>query len=742
MMPLDSTVYLSDHQGLLSRFTQGLAGRYLHLRCTDVLTGSFRPAGATTDGLAIYLPESVNDFDDVRENLRHYRISILHQLGYYEFGTFDFSISEAAQRLTGITTGDPPAGNQSSPQRHEHPVDLEVFFDRFQYPALARKLFLIMEDYRIDCRLPISFPGIKQDLVRAMALALSQTMSLKLAKPTAGSPLGTLLESMLEFSLGASSESLIQRDATGQMIKLLDLMCLLSTPSADVYDSAQTTIDCHNLLCEHATQIAKETNATESLSANIDPLEPGVDSLSLISDGDLEIAGAGFRGDLIPELVQRRMRMADAIDQDKSIEAIGHQLSPQELAELLKGIRPEFDPGVIEDSQASGANLESITGQAAQEASTRPAGAEALARLIRDELEASRIRSRRDESVLRRALGEKVVADQRLISRSFYYDEWDYLQHRYLKGWCRLFEQRLGGEDFDYFRVVRDRHRLLAASIANQLRRIRAESLARVKRVSDGDELDLDPLLDAVVDRRAGFMPDDRVYSRKERIKREVATAFLLDMSASTDDAVPDPMASAVDLQADTSTNTLTHDWSAVPSTRRVIDVQKDALVLISEALAELGDAFGIYGFSGYGRGEVEFYVAKEFDEALNSRAKAALAAMKPKRSTRMGPAIRHAIAKLQHQDQPLKILIILSDGFPQDCDYGPDRNDHEYGIQDTARAIREAEDRNIVTFCITVDQSGHDYLRRMCVEDRYLVIDEIESLPSELSKIYQRLTV
>ncbi len=90
----------------------------------------------------------------------------------------------------------------------------------------------------------------------------------------------------------------------------------------------------------------------------------------------------------------------------------------------------------------------------------------------------------------------------------------------------------------------------------------------------------------------------------------------------------------------------------------------------------------------------------------------------------------------------PLKVLIILSDGFPQDCDYGPDRNDHEYGIQDTARAIKEAGDRNIATFCITVDQSGHDYLRRMCAEDRYLVIDEIESLPKELSKIYQLLTV
>jgi nitric oxide reductase activation protein len=173
-----------------------------------------------------------------------------------------------------------------------------------------------------------------------------------------------------------------------------------------------------------------------------------------------------------------------------------------------------------------------------------------------------------------------------------------------------------------------------------------------------------------------------------------------------------------------------------------VIDVAKDALVLMSAALTTLGDSFAVYGFSGYGRDQVDFYVAKEFDDGLNVRTTAAIAEMKPKRSTRMGPAIRHAVYRLQQQDATLKVLIILSDGFPQDCDYGPDRNDHEYGIQDTARAIAEAADRGITCFCLTVDQSGHDYLRRMCPADRYLVIKDIASLSQELSKVYQLLTV
>ncbi len=160
------------------------------------------------------------------------------------------------------------------------------------------------------------------------------------------------------------------------------------------------------------------------------------------------------------------------------------------------------------------------------------------------------------------------------------------------------------------------------------------------------------------------------------------------------------------------------------------------------DALEVLGDSYAIYGFSGYGHEEVEFYVAKEFEQALSASVLGAIAAMKPHRSTRMGPAIRHSIRKLERQDARLKVLIILSDGYPQDWDYGPDRTDNEFGIQDTAKALEEAARAGIETFCITIDPSGHDYLRRMCPDRRYLVIDQVETLPGELSKVYRALTV
>jgi len=172
-----------------------------------------------------------------------------------------------------------------------------------------------------------------------------------------------------------------------------------------------------------------------------------------------------------------------------------------------------------------------------------------------------------------------------------------------------------------------------------------------------------------------------------------------------------------------------------------VIDIQKEALALMVQALEALGDEYGIYGFSGENRENVDFYVAKEFGDRLGLQVWNAIAAMRSHRYTRMGTAIRHTIRKLERQDARRKVMLLISDGYPQDIDYGPDRDDRQYGIHDTAQALREAELARIQTFCVTIDRAGHDYLKKMCPEGRYLIIDEVESLPAELGKVYRLLT-
>ncbi len=328
--------------------------------------------------------------------------------------------------------------------------------------------------------------------------------------------------------------------------------------------------------------------------------------------------------------------------------------------------------------------------------------------------------------------------------RTFMYDEWNYIDESYKRSWCRVVERHLVGDDHDFLADVHRRHAALRGQIRRQFARLRPEERVRMYRRDDGEELDLDAVIEAIVDRRSGVAADDRLTIRREPAARDVATAFLVDLSASTsspsvepeptpwddidlDDPMDDPFFPRI-VRPDE------------PPIRRVIDVAKDAVALMCDALDQLGDRHSVYGFSGQGRHAVEFRVGKEFDVRPSSATWSAIAAMEPISYTRMGPAVRHAAAKLSNQDARTKLLIVISDGYPQDIDYGPDRRDKTYGVHDTAKAIVEAGQAGVDTFCVTIDPAGHDYLRVMSPDHRYLVIDDVESLPAELAKLYLSL--
>ncbi len=344
-----------------------------------------------------------------------------------------------------------------------------------------------------------------------------------------------------------------------------------------------------------------------------------------------------------------------------------------------------------------------------------------------------------EKSAIRHALGPPHPN-----TRSFLYEEWDYQQRRYLNAHCRLYEERLDATDSDTeLAETLDLVRRWQPEIKARLAHIKPLGYQRQPKVEVGDEFDFNALLQARLDLRCGISPDERIYSRRERMRRDLGAAFLVDLSASTDDPLekPEPEPFDEDEYYKLRDPHMDFDLTATPEpTRRIIDVQREAMLVMAAALESLGDDHGIYGFSGYGRDCVEFYVAKELGEAYGAHTLRAIGAMQPKRSTRMGPAIRHATRKLVAAGYAQKLMLILSDGFPQDCDYGPDRGEHEYGVQDTAKALAEAEAKGIDTFCVTVDRSGHDYLARMCPSANYLIIDEVEDLPAALTKVYQAL--
>lgn len=683
-------VHLSDVQRLLALFAQGISGRYLQLRPVDALTGKFRPRGPTTDGTAIYLEASVDTFGPRRHNLGLYRIAILHQLGFFENGTFAFALEAARAALPGL----PAEAQPGEPEA----TGLERFFGLWPAPELMRHLLMTLEDLRVDAAIRRRYPGARADLERVLAHALA-------TRPdrSALSPFGALLEGLVQYTLGADPDTLAATDPTGRLRLAIEAARPVADAEATVIDSARAATVVYRLL--EAAGLPRrppdpwrkppaERPGGGSAPGADAGTDDGDDGDGPLDDEALTGFPVPFRGDVQPGLVQRQLRAQGIVGQ----------------------LDAEMAPGEAPDAPAA---------QTPEE----------LARTLRA-----------DHGALRRAFGRHDDG-----ARSYLYDEWNFLEQRWLKGWCRLLERRLRGENFDFIRDVRERHAALAHQVKRQFRFLKPESYQRIRKVSDGEELELDGIIEAVIDRRTGHATDERVYVRRAKAQRDVAAAFLLDMSASTDFQIPDPDAPPpASAEPEPEEEDIPFLWNFQPQAldeadgppkRRVIDVARESLALMSEALETLGDRHAVYGFSGYGRDEVEFYVAKAFDDRVSSRTWAAMAAMEPKRSTRMGPAIRHALAKLALQDARMKVLVIVSDGFPEDCDYGPDRNDREYGIQDTAMALREAERAGVEAFCITVDRAGNDYLRRMCAPDRYLVIDEVAALPRELTKVYRVLT-
>jgi nitric oxide reductase activation protein len=307
----------------------------------------------------------------------------------------------------------------------------------------------------------------------------------------------------------------------------------------------------------------------------------------------------------------------------------------------------------------------------------------------------------------------------------FRYDEWDFLAHDYRPDWCRVGERTTAEGGIDFYDETLHRYHGLVVETRRQFERMRPEWLRRLKRLEDGHEIDLDQAIEFHADKKAGAGPLARFYARRSKVQRDVAVAFLLDMSGSTEEDISQPLRpSARSSQAG----------------KRIIDIERESTVLVVEALEAIGDAYGIYGFSGHGRENVEFYVIKRLDEPFDDSVRRRIDKIEPKESTRMGPAIRHTVAKLNDHDAKVKILILVSDGRPQDEEYGHARREKEYAIHDTKQALLEAKRQRITPFLITVDSAGRDYLRHICDDMGYEVVADIESLPRRLPKLYAHL--
>ena len=284
------------------------------------------------------------------------------------------------------------------------------------------------------------------------------------------------------------------------------------------------------------------------------------------------------------------------------------------------------------------------------------------------------------------------------------YDEWDYRRKAYRKDWCHLYESEVIPGSTDYVVEVKQRYAGLIRQIRRRFETLRGEDRI-LGRQADGEELDLDAAVDAIADRLSGIEPSHRVFRRRIRNERSLAAMFMIDMSGST------------------------KGW--------VNDAERESLVMLCEALESLGDTYAIYGFSGWTRTRSDIYRIKHFDEAYGEAVKNRIAAIAAKDYTRMGVATRHLTGLLLRQPARHRLLVTLSDGRPDD--YGDEYRGH-YGIEDTRRALQEARQRGVRSYCITIDRQGADYLAHMYGAAHYTVLHDVKKLPLKIADIYRRL--
>jgi len=302
---------------------------------------------------------------------------------------------------------------------------------------------------------------------------------------------------------------------------------------------------------------------------------------------------------------------------------------------------------------------------------------------------------------------DHITAPERKNERDadFLYDEWDYHRSAYRRSWCHVYELAVKPGDGAFVRETRQRYAPFIAQLRRKFEAVRGEDRI-LGRQPEGEEIDLDALIEAMNDRRSGAEPSPRLFCRRVRNDRSLAAMFMVDMSGST------------------------KGW--------VNDAEREALVMLCEALEKLGDAYAIYGFSGWTRTRCDIYRIKSFAAAYDEEVRARIDGIEAKDYTRMGVAIRHLTRLLAAQPARHKLLVTLSDGRPDD--FG-DEYRGTYGIEDTRRALQEARRQGIRSYCVTIDRHGQDYLRHMVGPAGYTVLDDVKKLPFKVADIYRRLT-
>jgi uncharacterized protein YegL len=681
---------------VLSTYLRALLGRRVEIAEAETVY---------TDGRKIYLPGRIKDFQDREDNFRLYKVSATHQEAHLEYGSFEFDIARMNKTIRSI------AAHYGEKEDVDNESDIDRFIHIFPEPDLAHDLFNLLEDFRIECILKREYPALGADIA-----AVNRHMTMKRRAPgKMTNPKQRTVEMIAQSLMAGKEFSDAQDPAIPILRKTLDLSLDLEKSKADVHTAASLAADVYRMIDEAFKGPYRAIKPTSK------PLDQDMVSQNIGSFGKTS------------QQIQDRLSGRQSSQRSRSGSQVEAESNPENDTTPAQ-TRPNTE-NVSERHHRTGEKQQSFRGSPSggkQEAGSEQSNAdeagttdhsmkydspEKIERLLRAVYQEKGITPKEIERRVEALHPNDIFLFMRSLEASLdtktelqsergtsLYNEWGEDVNDYRSNWSRVREQTHAGSSLTFYRDTADRYAGLLKKIRREFQMLKPEGFAKLKRQYDGDDIDLDAVVEFLVDQKAGISPSEKNYTLIQKRKRDIAVAFLIDMSRSTKGAT--------------------------------IEREKESLIIMSEALHEVGDAFAIYGFSGDNRDNVDFYRIKDFDDSYDDKTKKRISAIEDRFENRDGTAIRHTISKLRRRPERTKLIILLSDGKPVDKEYSG-----TYAIEDTRMALKEAQHFGIKTFCITVDKTAAEYLPRMYSHSSWTVIDDVVKLPEKITRIYRMLT-
>ena len=740
---ISSGVEFSTISNLIELYCRALAGEEINLADSRELVekniGWVAADSPTTEGSAVYLPEAVDRYPKKAENFLWYKVVSTHQVGRMEFGSFRFNFYGASNRFDNLRDFLDAKISNGADSSVSAATDIQRFFNLFEERQLSLDVFSVVEDGRVDAKIKDEYKGISKGYMSIQSDALDRRPNIKELKSREA-----LLELLVQISLGQTQSIAVPAKYKTQAFEIVKIARHCMDSKSTVEDTAEATIRIYRILIDVLNDEVDEDDwdpldfeeedsegdnfsDPEGLQQSLDSMgnSAGDDPADTLEENYNSPQEVDYRGEFKPELTQllEKLREQGQIREGEN-----------DSESITQEMMDEFAQNTVELSQEVNDGVGSITTDEVVENMLKEVGLQKPESLEGGQGPLVHV----DET------GGELESDE---PETFVYDEWDFRAGDYKPRWCIVRQKYMAeGEDAYYGSIVQS-YGNLVMQVRRQFELLVPETMRKQRRLQDGEDIDIDDVIETMVDIKTGSSPNEKMYWRRNKVHRDVAVVFLLDTSASTAEAIDDSKS--------------INDQSAAPEDpveymlwlrsrrgegskrtyKRIIDLEKEALILLINAIEAIGDTYGIYGFSGYGRENVEFYTIKDVDELFSDKVKRRIDRISPLHATRMGPAIRHSTSKLEALDARTKLMFLISDGRPQDRGYSREGVEKEYAVHDTKMALDEARSKGINPFCLTVDRNGHDYLKTMMSEMGYEVLDDIHSLPHRLLYLYRKLT-